>query len=327
MVKRVIIILIHVLLLLMGSFTLSPVNGFYKREITIYITDFGINQWESRLRTGGNFALAHNQVFPNSIIPPAGQIMIVMPDIDFTQMTPIELQKFTMETFNTIQPLIDKGIDEGITTFDIQVIQNINTLGYPDSQRQQSVSTFGTCAYRSIGMVNDYMKTNQLPASFYSITGSNGCKVLTENIHVSPYMKGAWLYDGRAFYTPTKEMIQILGPENVHIINTRWDHMAPNNPFVHSIGNFDVTSRLRRETGVNQIWLHPLDGGFFFGAGHVRGMTGFYDQALMKQSSSSLGSFSEPIKVIGADVLPRHHLTNTPPYQQLLQPPRTRDGI
>jgi hypothetical protein len=328
MVKRAIITLIHVSLILLISFVSSPVHGSYRQKITIYVTDFGINQWESIFKTGNNFARAHNQVFPNSIIPPDGQIMIAMPDIDFTKMTPIELQKFTVDTFNRIQPLIDKGIKEGITAFDIQVIQNINTLGYPDSQRQMSVNIFGSCAYGSIGMVNDYLQSIQLPASFYSITGSNGCKVFTENIHTcKSYMKGAWMYDGRAFYTPTKETIQILGPENVHIHNTRWDHMAPNNPFRHSIGNFDVVTRLRRETGVNQKWLHPLDGGFMFGAGHVRGMTHYDAQMLMKQSSTPTGAFSKPIKIISADILPQFHITNAPQYRQLLQPPRTRDGI
>lgn len=278
---------------------MAGVNVIPDTQIVFYVTDFGINQWKSGLKTGDDFSHASNKVFPN--MSRNGQVLIVMsPDHEFREMT---REKLTQTIFNTIKSRIDEGLAAGNTIFEIQLVQNINTKGYFNPIRQKMVNDFGDSAYMAIGKVNDYIKSRGLHTHNYAICGSNGCKVLTENIQSwRSYLQGASMYDGRAFKTPTIDTIKTL-KENIRFFNTAGDFAAPNNFFVHSIGNHDVSKELKKLfPGIQVTWLDPIDRlDLLFGTGHVAGMNS-NSKFLAKDFTGD--SYTTPQKMTAADLWP-----------------------
>jgi hypothetical protein len=138
-----------------------------------------------------------------------------------------------------------------VTTFEIQLVQNINTSGYFDAERQHKVDAFGAAVYTAIGRVIDQLSARDIQVASYAIVGSNGTKVLAANVdhvrrHGKTYLQGVDLFDGRAFMTPVKHLIKAVGQEYVRIFNTKADWPAPYTPFgVRSIANFDTVADLK----------------------------------------------------------------------------------
>jgi hypothetical protein len=97
-----------------------------------YITDFGINQWKPDLKLGADFSQAKANVFTE--LPRQVQILIPMPaDRDFQKMNRTDL---TRMIFDAVRNRVDKGMKRGITSFEIQLVQNINEKGYFDSRER-----------------------------------------------------------------------------------------------------------------------------------------------------------------------------------------------
>ncbi len=271
-------------------------------QITIYITDFGINQWNDRLRLGADFTWAANHVFPE--LPSAAQILVPMPpDHEFDRMSATQLTQYIT---TAVSDKIDAALHDGIVTFEVQFVQNINTRGYVDPGRQRSVNVFGDAAYQAIGKINDRLTSSGIDVYNYAISGSNGTKVLTENVTSwQGYLDGADLYDGRAFWTPTVQAVGALGAQNVRFFNTRGDWPAPY-AGVRSIGNFQTVQDLKvKFPAIESYLLDPVERVNVFGRGHVAGMTSASENLLVKEYLGD-GRFraSDPWLLTGRDLRP-----------------------
>lgn len=217
------------------------------QQVTLYITDFGIAQWNERLRLGDGFGETDNEVFGD--LKEEAQILVPMPsDQDWNPRTQHELPHDIREA---ITQKVRAGLAHGITTFEIQLVQNINRPGYADPFRQARVNQFGAAAYRAIGEGIKEFRADGIEVSSYAITGSNGTKVLTENVDSlrldgDIYLNGVDLVDGRAFLVPTSDLIEAIGADSVRIFNTFGDLPAPYTPIgFRSIGNFETAIALK----------------------------------------------------------------------------------
>jgi hypothetical protein len=291
-----------------------PANTFAK-ELTFYVTDFGINQYEDGvLKTGDDFTQAKSSVF--STLQRESQILIVMPPHqDLEKLTDDEVRQ---EILNHLKARVASGIDGGIQTFELQLIQHIGTQTYFSPAHQKAVNRFGKCAYEAIGEFRDYLASKvHKNAEFHGIFGSNGTKVFSENVDAwKPYMKDATFFDGRAFWTPMVETIRALGPENVRIFNTAGDWLAPNNPFVHSIGNHDVAKNLKDTFPKLTVgWIDPLDRVDHVGAGHVAAMPYNLEKKFLVKFWNGYG-YSKSEKLASADLLPKLVSSSVPTTQE-----------
>lgn len=233
-----------------------------QRPITVYITDFGINQWHDQLRLGDDFTHATNQVLPQ--IDRRGQILVPMPaDRELATLSDEEL---TQRIAHVVQDRLRAAIHspQPVTTFEIQLVQNINTAGYFDDQRQDQVDQFGAAAYNAIGRVFAQLQTANIAVASYAVVGSNGTTVLAANAdrltrQGTTYLQGIDLFDGRAFLTPVQDLIDTVRPERVRIFATRGDWPAPYTPFgFRSLGNFDTLAALKdRNPGLTTYLLTP----------------------------------------------------------------------
>lgn len=205
------------------------------KQITFYISDFGINQWNDQLMMGADFSQAENSVFKD--YPSAAQILVPMPsDKDYDRMSKTQLISMIRDS---ISAKVSKGLAKGVDRFELQIVQNINTLGYVYKQRQYKVNEFGATVYKAIEMVNNDLNANGVDVFNYAIVGSNGTKVLTENVASwRSYLRGIDFFDGRAFWTPTVKTIETIGQDNVRFFNTFGDIPAPYTPLgMRSIGS------------------------------------------------------------------------------------------
>lgn len=298
------------------------------KMVTLNITDFGINQKWKGLKTGDDFTLASNKVFND--IPKRGQILIVMPpDNSFRNMT---TEQMTKEIYKQVIPRINEGLATGNKDFEIQIVQNINKLGYFDPNRQKLVNDFGEVAYKAIGMINDNIKTKGLSTNIYGYLGSNGTKIFNENISAWKSYKSDWRhlneYDGRASKSSTIDMINELGAEKVHGFNTRGDLPAPNDmPFAKdSIGNHDVLKEVKKDIpGFQVTLLDPIDRPNIFGFGHIAGMSG--NSRFLAKDYNTDDSYTPPQKVTGSDYWNSFQQKSTPTFnsgihRNPLPPPR-----
>lgn len=244
-------------------------------EITLYITDFGINQWNEDLELSQDFRNASNRVFPD--LPSEAQILIPM-SADAANPFQSE-QSLRSQIADAVTSKVEAGLDHGVTTFEIQLVQNINSMGYSNSDRQDLVNAFGKTAYRAIGDAIATLQARGIDVSGHAIAGSNGAKVLTENVDSlyignRIYLDGVDLFDGRAFLTPAQDLIEAIGPGKVRIFNTRGDYPAPYTPIgFRSIGSFDTSVDLKDAyPNLKTYLLAPVGMSRRFGSAHVAGM-------------------------------------------------------
>ena len=153
------------------------------KHITFHITDFGINQlWTDKIKVGDPFLAEHNRLYPelNSTGRKGSQILIPMPnDKELKDLSEKELSnKIAIDLTNAV----NRARKNGITNFEIQLVQNINTAGYPDSERQKMVKKFGAAAYLAIGRMVESKKNKSSGITIDLTLGSNGTVAFTENV-------------------------------------------------------------------------------------------------------------------------------------------------
>ena len=281
-------------------------------RVRITISDFGINQWHDRLRTGEDFEHANSHVF-NSI-PSEGQILLAMPERKNSQgrMTVADKDKLTQTYFEVLEDRVDQALDGGLRDIEVQIVQEINSPGYarggPFGRRQDMVNDFGECAYQAIGRLVEHIESQgNRNIEVNAIVGSNGAKVLSENVSAwQPYLDRAAFFDGRAFISAMRPTIRSLGEENVWMFNTEGDLWASNRGhpsflMPSSIANHDVVKTLKREfTGVRAFWIKPTDRKLSFGSGHVAGMNE-NAEFLLKEFTGN--SYTKPHKTSGLQLL------------------------
>ena len=274
------------------------------RNLTFYVTDFGINQYRDGVfRTGDDFRHAKSSVFPS--LPRESQVLIVMPPHE--EMARMSDRQIKQEITEAVRARVDSGISSNVATFELQIVQHIGTLTYADKKHQEAVNRFGKCAYEAIGELRTHLidKGNHNPV-FHGVFGSNGTKVFSENVDAwKSYMSDATFFDGRAFRTPMIETINTLKAENVRIFNTAGDLPAPNFPWARSIGNHDVAKDLKRTfPSLTVGWIDPLDRVDFVGKGHLAGMSADATPRFLVKFWEGR-SYTQPEKMSSDRILPR----------------------
>ena len=215
------------------------------KNLAIYVSDFGINQWKPELKMFDDFSHAKASVVPN--LPKQSQILVPMPPDQHFPKSPAEHQQLTLKIFEGLKQRIGEG---KLETYEIQIVQNINTAGYFAPWRQNMVKEFGRDVYNAVSMLKDGLSSKGVNVDMPAVVGSNGAFLLTETL---PKLKNnpidrAVLVDGRAYVTPTKETYKIL-QGNLIGINTAGDALAlPGMPAVPNlIANHDVMKSLKKE--------------------------------------------------------------------------------
>lgn len=274
------------------------------RDLTFYVTDFGINQYkDGALRTGDDFGQANSSVFPTQ--PRDSQVLIVMPPHE--EMEKMSDQQIKEGIIDALKKRVDSGISKNVATFEFQIVEHIGTVTYADDKHQGAVNRFGKCAYEAIGELRTYLmdKGNANPI-FHGVFGSNGTKVFSENVDAwKSYMKDATFFDGRAFKTSMIETIRTLGAKNIRIFNTAGDYPAPNFPWIHSIGNHDVVKALKNMfPNLTVGWIDPMDRVDFIGKGHLAAMKSDPKPRFLVKFWNG-NSYTEPTKLSSAHLLPR----------------------
>ncbi len=207
--------------------------------ITIHITDFGINQWTPYLSIGDNLSMAKNRLF----FPDSGVAGIAVPMPPDSIMNAMSDSALRAHIGSEIRKQIRHSVQQdGVNSFEIQIVQNINSVGYSDKVRQKMVDQFGAIAYSAIGDVIDEIKQVEQKVHARAYTLSNGTKVLAANAknilrNGKPYLDGADLLNGRAKFNTTSNLISVLGGKNIRLFATRGD--LPGLPKV-SIASFDT---------------------------------------------------------------------------------------
>lgn len=282
-------------------------NWAFSNPITFYVTDFGINQWDTNLKLGADFRNAANAVFPELTRP--AQILVPMPaDPQWNMFSQTEL---TQHFADAIQAKVDAGLSQGLDTFEIQLVQNINSKGYADPFRQNKVNQFGAAAYTALGQVIDHVEAQGNRVGTYAIVGSNGTKVLTENVaswqrHGKAYLHGVDFFDGRAFTTPTIATIEAVGADKVRFFNTKGDYPAPYTPVgMKSIGSYDSVRDIKdRFPNVTSYLLTPQTKKLAIGYGHVAGMRSSHAEFQVREYRGREGTYDLMQPVKGKDLRP-----------------------
>ncbi len=241
----------------MTGVSASANEGGTDSGIVIHVTDFGINQWRPELAMGGSLEKAANRLFA----PDAGVVGIAVPmppDAMFNSVSPLALRA---QIAKAVKGRIRKALARGEgSEFEVQIIQNINTLGYTDPARQMEVDRFGAIAYAAIGDVIEELEQEHHSVAARAVTLSNGTKVLAASVaslvrNGRPYLQGADLMDGRAMKPSVIRLARTLGENHVRLFITRGDLPAPAH---RSIGNFDTATEIKDELpGVSVYYLIP----------------------------------------------------------------------
>lgn len=204
--------------------------------LIFHITNFGINQlWTEQMKVGNPFLGEHNRVFPelNNTGRQGSQILLPMPTDEEMKLSDLELTDLIS---NKLQSAVTRARNNGIKEFEIQLVQNINTMGYADfnpftPSRQKMVRKFEKIAYSSIGNVISNVEKDTRNISIDITTGSNGTMGFTESINswksYKKYIRSADFIDGRALIDPMRRTIIELGAEKVSISNVSKDWYAP----------------------------------------------------------------------------------------------------
>ncbi len=240
------------------SGSLSPVGDDQLRsqDLVFHVTDFGINQlWSENLRVGDPFPEKQARVFRELDGTQGAQILIPMPTDK--ELDEIPVARLADYFASKLAEQVNRARAKGVTTFEIQMLENISKTGYATADwtdRQDKVKTFGAIAYEAIARLVSNQKQTGRSLELDLTLGSNGTFAFTENI-------GSWkicrddirkvtLVDGRAFFDPTRDSIIVLGPEKVRIINTRGDLWAFPDLL---IGNSETVRRLLNEKGFEML--------------------------------------------------------------------------
>lgn len=226
------------------------------RQLSVVVTDFGIENWNRELRMFGDFKHAASaSVIPG--LPKEGQILIPMPEA----LPRTEAGRHTLE-LDIARGIIKRIETGGLAQYEVRLVQNINTLGYFDQlSRQREVKEFGLIAYGALAHVKQHFSAKGTVIDMPAIAGSNGAYMLTETLprlSSNPVDRAA-LVDARAYVNPTRETYKVLHG-NLIGINTSGDAPAmPGIPaFPNLVANHDVMKGLKRDlSDMKVFWVDP----------------------------------------------------------------------
>lgn len=247
-------------------------------DIIFHITDFGINQWDERLETGQDFGVEKSEKRQVNMVHPElcdsgqegcdAQILIVMPNIkDFKRLSAEELEH---QITKTLIKKVRAARRNGTNEFEIQLVQNIDTVTYTSKERQRMVRQFGAAAYRAIARLHHNMShVENLDVYTDATVGSNGTVVLTENAESwAGYLQAVDLFDGRASREATLETIRavkrLTGTNQVRLFNVFGDWPAADEGMARFIGGLVSSAAiLAPDTAVRSAaqWVIDLLGG------------------------------------------------------------------
>ncbi|MDR4468943.1 MAG: hypothetical protein MRJ68_11730 [Nitrospira sp.] len=229
------------------------------KDVTIYVTDRGINQKEDWKKSGGQ--TLH---WTMSDLNQKGRIAVIMPDDHEFQS--LSTEALRQRIVQDLKAQVDRGISAGLSQFEIQLVQDINGAGYISfglDDRQGMVDRFGAAAYGAIADLNAYLRDRGVNTTNRAIVGSNGAKVFAANVDAwqlkgQSIWESADFFDGRAYSTPMVEAIQKIGASRVRIFNTAGDLWAPFTEWgLRSIANRN-TGRYLKDTHFPDLRVYEL---------------------------------------------------------------------
>jgi hypothetical protein len=159
-----------------------PAAGSQKdRQLDIYLTDLGINQWDPGMTWFQDFSTNVKQhVVPD--VKPEGQILIPMPADEDLPKTPQERAQWVQALAGQLAQHIAENADVTGGRYEIQMVQNINTLGYFDFlDRQAKCDRFASDVYEALAIAKNRLRADFSP-TVRAIVGSNGGHVFAENV-------------------------------------------------------------------------------------------------------------------------------------------------
>jgi len=229
------------------------------QELIFHITDFGINQpWSQNTKTGDPFNGSLNRVYPELDNKPGAQIVVQMPED--SELDRVDQKHWADLIASTLVDKVRTARSQGTTEFEIQIVENMRWGAYALPSQQNRVAKFANAVYAAIGSLITQQRASVRGISVDVTAGSNGTEAFTHS-------RSSWesyrddihsvsLIDGRAFYEPTKQAIQLLGASKVFISVSYGD--MPANDF--SIANLSTVQRLVGDNpGLKVALLEPLD--------------------------------------------------------------------
>jgi tetratricopeptide (TPR) repeat protein len=223
-------------------------------KLTIYVTDFGINNWTRSQKMFDDFANAKSgSVVPN--LPKNGQILIPMPE----RMPQTEIDKRAL-VHQIADGIVNRVRQGNLPEFEVRLVQHINALGYVTPWQQGQVKEFGKIVYEALGIAKDNLSRQGRLVNMPAIVGSNGGYVLTETlpkIRTQPF-DSVTCVDCRAYRGPTKDTFNLLHGK-LSIINISGDIPAGMN----MIGNSAVSQALHKELpNLKVYWVNSTKNPF-----------------------------------------------------------------
>jgi hypothetical protein len=217
-----------------------------KPALTLHVTDLGINrEWSVALPMVGGFDPKgqFHSVF-DADAPNLGHLLLAMPSDQ--ELAAIPAPRLRQLMAARLEAAIRQQMAQGVSEFEIQLVQNIKDLGkYLMPDRQQKVAQFGNIAYGALGDAIADLKSQTSHIAVDAHLGSNGSTVFAKAV-------AAWLpyrhliarvtyVNGRALLAEAISAIKALGAEKTRIIVSDWDAPAP---VPWSIANADVARDL-----------------------------------------------------------------------------------
>jgi hypothetical protein len=199
--------------------------------VIIHITDYGIEQpWRKEMQAGW---LA-DQYDLNTAFPWISGLHVIEPMQSDHELVWTSAQDLAKRDGSAITRTIIGGLQQHSKEFEIQLVENINKVGYFSHTRQQLVDRFGSAAYGAVGEVIKALQAKGYVVKTYFVLASNGTKVFAASTSAwSPYAAtstGFDFVDGRARIGPMSKALDALGSDGqskVRLFNTFGDWPAP----------------------------------------------------------------------------------------------------
>lgn len=229
----------------------------------IVVSDRGINQWNQNLREFQPFTEGgvKSHVVPG--LSAQGQILIPMRDDSHRPRSAAGRQMYVQELAGRFVEELRSRAPETGGKFEIQLVQNINTVGYVDGERQKACSEFAADVYRALGIAKGVL-AQEARIRMDAVMGSNGGHVFTEVVPTLPIVPfdTAILVSPRAFVADTRRTYFAMNGR-LAIVNETGDIPA----FPWMVANHDVARQLKSECPKLLVILaDPLDGVFAGGS-------------------------------------------------------------
>lgn len=262
----------------------SPVAASEKVKQTIILrmSNFGINQMKEidrkSLTSGESFMGEVNSVTPE--LSAESQILLIMPpnkELDSTSTQDLA-KTFAEILISRIERELAGRSDgeKAFRTFEIQYVQNVDTLTYTFAKQQQRVRRFETAGHIAFQKLMEYLTEDGRTLISEVIAGSNGTLGPTQNAALIPKGTSVDLFDGRTSIEDTEKLIQHLGPEAVRIFKTQGDFPAATSGGSKIIERaFDVVAAV---PGSGFHFLHKVLGGK-----PLASIANFYNSLKLKQ--------------------------------------------